>query len=179
MLLALIIACEIGFWVLIVLGLLARYTWRRPRAGLVLLALTPVVDLVLLVATTVDLARGATATVAHGLAAAYIGVSVAYGHKMIRWADTRFAHRYAGGPAPVRLYGRQYAVESWKDVVRTLVAFGIATGILRLVDLVAGDAGNLDALTGFSRVLGLVVVIDLLWAISYTVWPKAAPRSPA
>ena len=54
----------------------------------------------LLVATVIDLGQGATADFTHRLAAASIGVSVAFGHSMIRWGDQRFAHRFAGGPEP-------------------------------------------------------------------------------
>ena len=50
----------------------------------------------------IDLRAGATADVFHGLAAIYVGVSVAFGHRMIRWADEHFAHRFAGGPPPKR-----------------------------------------------------------------------------
>jgi len=85
--LAIIVGCEIGFWVLILLGLCARYVVRLRRTGLVLLAMTPVVDVVLLTATAADLMAGATATVFHGIAAIYLGFSIAYGHKMISWAD--------------------------------------------------------------------------------------------
>ena len=105
MLVALIVACEIGFWVVLGSGLVARYLLGRRRLGAILLALAPVVDLVLLTATVIDLSRGATADFAHGLAAAYIGFSVAFGHSMIRWADARFAHRFAGGPRPPRPHG--------------------------------------------------------------------------
>src|SRR5262245_37285979 len=102
MLVTLILACEVGFWILLVSGLAARYLWRRRRLSTVLLAAVPLVDLVLLAATVVDLQRGATAGFAHGLAAAYIGFSVAFGPSMIRWADERFAHRFAGGAPPWR-----------------------------------------------------------------------------
>ncbi len=56
----------------------------------------------------IDLARGATAGFGHGLAAAYLGFSVAFGHGLIRRADERFAHRFAGGtaPAPRPRHGR-------------------------------------------------------------------------
>jgi len=102
MLLAVIVAAEIGFWVLLTAGLGTRYLLRRRRLGAILLASVPVVDLVLLVATVIDLRGGATADFTHGLAAAYIGFSVAFGHSVIRWADQRFAHRFAGGPPPWR-----------------------------------------------------------------------------
>lgn len=97
MLVTIIVACEVGFWVFIAAGLIARYPLRRPRLGAVLLICAPVVDLILLGASAIDLSRGAPAEVAHGLAAAYIGFSVAFGHGMIRWADERFAHRFAAG----------------------------------------------------------------------------------
>lgn len=116
LILAIIIACEIGFWVFVVLGLLARYVLRWRRTGAVLLAMTPVVDLVLLTAVIINLQGGGTATFFHGLAALYLGVSIVYGHKMIKWADARFAHRFACGPAPVKRYGREYTQECWKDV---------------------------------------------------------------
>jgi hypothetical protein len=175
LILAIILACEIGFWVLIVAGLLARYALRRPRTGVVLLALTPVVDLVLLTATVLDLRAGATAGVVHGLAALYLGFSVAYGHKMVRWADTRFAHRFAAGPAPTRSYGARHTKECWRDVGRTAVAVLIAAGLLHLLTVLVGDPGRTGAVTGLHPVLGIIFLLDLIWAVSYTLWPKKQP----
>jgi len=57
------------------------------------------IDVALLVATTMDLSRGANATFVHGLAAAYIGFSIAFGGVSIRWADSWFAHKFADGEA--------------------------------------------------------------------------------
>ncbi|MBG9582404.1 membrane protein, partial [Bacillus thuringiensis] len=54
----LIVACEIGFWIVITLGLLTRYILKKNKLGLFFLALTPVIDLILLVVTGVDLYRG-------------------------------------------------------------------------------------------------------------------------
>src|SRR5918998_1454330 len=100
MLVAIIVGAEIAFWVVLAAGLVARYLLGRRTLGAVLLAAAPAVDLVLLTASVIDLSRGASAGFAHGLAAAYIGFSVAFGHSVIRWADARFAHRFAGGPPP-------------------------------------------------------------------------------
>jgi hypothetical protein len=66
---AVIVAVEIAFWVLLAAGLTARYVLRLPRVGAALLIAVPLVDLVLLGATVIDLRGGATARVAHGLAA--------------------------------------------------------------------------------------------------------------
>ena len=73
MILAVIVAVEIAFWVLLAAGLTARYLLRLPRVGAGLLIAVPLVDLVLLGATVIDLRGGATASAAHGLAAVYIG----------------------------------------------------------------------------------------------------------
>lgn len=175
LILAIIIACEIGFWVFVVLGLLARYVLRWRRTGAVLLAMTPVVDLVLLVAVIIHLQGGGTATFFHGLAALYLGFSIAYGHKMITWADSRFAHRFAQGPAPVKRYGWAYTKDCWKDVARTTLAVGIAAGILWLLTALVDDPGRTSALMGFYPILGTWFMIDLIWAISYSFSPKKRP----
>nr|WP_218875716.1 hypothetical protein [Leifsonia naganoensis] len=167
------------FWVFIALGLCARYLVRRRRTGAVLLALSPVTDLVLLAATALDLAGGGTATAAHGLAALYLGFSVAYGHAMIRWADARFAHRFAGGPAPVKLAGAAYTRACWRDLLRTMIGAVVAAAVIGLLAVIAGDAERSAAITAFLPILGIVVAVDLVWAVSYTIWPRPAPRTGA
>lgn len=175
MIIAIIIGCEVGFWVLIVLGLGARYVLRLKKTGLTLLAMTPVVDIILLVATAMDLISGATATVFHGIAAIYLGFSVAYGHKMITWADLHFAHRFANGPAPIKLYGRGYAVECWKDVARTALAVTVALGTIWLLTLVVDSSDRTSALNELNSIFMLVFSIEVLWALGYTLWPKKPP----
>jgi hypothetical protein len=174
-----VIVCEVAFWVAVLGGLTARYVLRRPRLGTAMLVAAPVVDLVLLALVTVDLLGGGTASWHHGLAAVYIGASVAYGHRMVAWADTRFDHRFAGGPAPERLSGRRHTARCWGDVLRTgalvLIAGGLLGGLMALVD----DPVRTAALRGTFPVLGIALVAELLWAISYTVWPRKAVLSSA
>jgi len=55
---AVIAGCEIGFWVLLAAGLVARYLLRLPRVGIVLLAAVPLVDVVMLVSSVIDIHRG-------------------------------------------------------------------------------------------------------------------------
>lgn len=95
-----IIACEVGFWIFVLAGLIARYVFNQRKLGNLLLICTPIVDLLLLVATVIDLKNGAVATTVHGIAAIYIGVSIAFGHRMIAWADVRFAYYFRNGPKP-------------------------------------------------------------------------------
>ncbi|MEW9531975.1 hypothetical protein [Microbispora sp. NPDC049125] len=71
--LAVVIGCEIGFWVLLAAGLLLRYALRLRRASGMVLLCVPLVDVMLLVAAVVDMRSSATvATWQHGLAAAYL-----------------------------------------------------------------------------------------------------------
>ncbi|MGH3013230.1 MAG: hypothetical protein ACRDMY_15535, partial [Gaiellaceae bacterium] len=83
MVVATIVAAEIAFWLLLASGLVARYGLGRPGVGMALLVATPLVDLALLAATTIDLRRGGEAALPHALAAAYIGVSVAWGKRIV------------------------------------------------------------------------------------------------
>ncbi len=175
MILAIIVTCEIAFWVAIGLGLVARYPLHRPRLGLVVLASVPLIDLALLVATAVHLRSGATAGVEHGVAAIYIGFSLAYGHRLIAWADVRFAHRFAEGPPPPRFYGAAYARHCWGDVARTSVAAVIAGGLTAGLVWWIGDPTRTAELTQNYRWLVLVWSLDLLWAISTLIWPRRAP----
>lgn len=172
MILVAIVVCEVAFWVAILGGLGARYLLRRPRLGAGLLILAPVIDVVLLALVAVDLLGGGTASWQHGLAAIYIGISVAYGKRMVAWADVRFKHRFAGGPAPERLTGTRYTIKCWRDVLLTTAAVGIAAAILGAIILIVDDADRTSALSGYFNTLGVIFAIDFIWALSYTIWPK-------
>lgn len=144
-----IIGCEVGFWILLVIGLALRYLARRPRAGAIVLLLIPVVDLILLGAAALDLHQGAEPGWGHSVAAIYLGVSVAFGHRMVSWADGHFAHRFAGGPKPVKppKYGRAKAIREWQDFGRLLVAVGITIGCTLVLKGAAATPEQAAALT--------------------------------
>lgn len=173
MLLAVIAACEIGFWVVLGAGLVARYLLRRPRLGGALLLCVPLIDLVLLVVTVVDLRRGATATFGHGLAAAYLGFSVAFGHSMVRWADQRFAHRFAGGPPPWRPPKSGWARTryEWREWGKAMLAWAIACALLGVAILLVGDPGRTAELAAWIGRLSVVVVIWLIFPVWATLFP--------
>ncbi|MEV7907759.1 hypothetical protein AB0P04_39735, partial [Streptomyces anulatus] len=86
MVLAIIIGCEIGFWVLLGLGLASRYLWGMRRLSTVLLVSVPLLDVILLVAAIVDMRGGAEGDWRHGLAAAYLAYSIVFGHRTLKWA---------------------------------------------------------------------------------------------
>ncbi|TLS50943.1 hypothetical protein FE782_18010 [Paenibacillus antri] len=170
-----IVACEIAFWIVIGLGLIVRYVFHKKALGLALLALTPVIDLILLVIAGFDLRSGATATTAHAIAAVYIGVSVAFGKSMIQWADDRFRYYVTKqGAKPAKRYGMEYAKHYMIGWVRHLVAYAIGAGLLLLTHWLVGDAARTEALMGTARLWTLVLGIDFLIGVSNFVWPKRA-----
>ncbi|MFB8273979.1 hypothetical protein [Nocardia colli] len=171
---ALIIGCEVGFWVLLLLGLAVRYLTSARRLSNVLLASVPLVDVVLLAASVIDLRRGGEASLTHGLAAIYIGVSIAFGPQMIDWADQRFAHRFAGGPAPVRppKAGRAHAARERVQWFRHLLAYTVAAIVLGLFTLLVGDLDRTAPLWGVLAPWGLILAIDFVISFSYTVMPR-------
>lgn len=166
-LVVLIVACEIGFWVVLGAGLLARYALRRRRLGAVLLVCTPLVDVVLLAATVFDLRSGGEATTAHGLAAIYLGVSVAFGHGLLRWADQRFAHRFAGGPPPVKPPKRGPAKVryEWREWGKFVLAWAVAGAVVLLLTVVTGSPERTQPLWGQ---MGGMTVVGLVWLVG---WP--------
>ena len=127
-----IIACEVGLWVVLGVGLALRYLARLQRTSTVVLAAIPLLDVVLVVATALDLHRGNPVGMTHGLAGVYLGFSVAFGPSIVRWADVRFAHRFADGPAPVKgpKSGPQKRARLWREWFRVLIAASIASVVL-------------------------------------------------
>jgi hypothetical protein len=177
MLIAVIVAAEIGFWVLLAAGLIARYPLNRRKLGAILLASVPVVDLILLIATVIDLSNGATAGFTHGLAAAYIGFSVAFGHSVIRWADQRFAHRFAGGPPPWKppRGGAARARYEWREFGKAALAWAIASALLLVAIAIVGDADRTQELLAWIARLSLVLAIWSIWPISHTIGAMSRP----
>ncbi|MFF2083029.1 hypothetical protein ACFVVM_04605 [Nocardia sp. NPDC058176] len=164
-----ILGCEIGFWVLVVGGLLLRYAVRLPRAGMVTLALVPVLDVVLVIAVAIDLHRGGEVGFAHRLAGIYLGCTVMFGHRIIQWLDERFAYRFAGGPAPVKVpkYGPERSRKEWADFARWLGAAAIAAVLTVALSYTVADAAQREQLMSVFGTLGVITVI---WLLTGPVW---------
>ncbi|UVI36771.1 hypothetical protein [Brevibacterium spongiae] len=90
-----IVIGEALFWVFLLAGVCARYLLRWRTASTILLIATPLIDIVIIVLTYIDLYRGATSDFSHGLAAFYVGFSVVFGPELIARVDRRFAKRYS------------------------------------------------------------------------------------
>ncbi|WP_203247829.1 hypothetical protein [Sporosarcina beigongshangi] len=168
-----IVACEIGFWVVILLGLITRYLFKREKLGFFLLALTPVIDLILLIVTATNLYNGATATQVHALAAIYLGVSVAFGKSMIRWADERFVYYIQKqGQKPIRKTGLAHARHSLKGSLQHGLAYIIGAAFLMAMIYFIDNPTKTEALSGTLKVWAIVLGIDLVISISYFIWPR-------
>lgn len=166
---ALILGCEIAFWVALFSGLAFRYVVRWRRVSGFLLLCVPLIDVALLAFTVLDLRRGTTATFAHGLATAYVGFTVAFGPMMISWADQRFAHRFAGGPAPSRPPSRGWAsvLYELKLWVRCLFAVCITWLLLFAVIAFVDQPGKTEALETWYRI---PVGIAFFWLVFGPLW---------
>jgi len=174
----LIVGCEVAFWLVLLLSLVVRYLLHRKAFSRWLLLSLPLVDVLLLVFTALDLSAGTTGTFAHGLAAVYVGFTVAFGSIAVRWADAHFAYRFASGPAPSKVppggWGAvRFDFELW---LRCIAAWVIALTLIEaLVAYVANDAVTQPLLVWDKHGFGCVV----LWFIFGPVWSLLLVRRGA
>lgn len=181
MIVTLIVLCEVGFWVLLAAGLALRYVARKPRLGAAVLLCEPLLEVVLLVVTAMDLKNGAEPGLRHGIAAVYIGFTVGLGHSTIKWVDARVAHRFAGGPPPVKppRYGMARAAHEWRTAARWIVAAVTATALLQAAIWYIGESGDTGSLQTWQQKMLWVIGINLAIAGGYTVFPKQEPEDRA
>ena len=174
----LIVACEIGFWIVLLLGLACRYLFRRELLSRALLLCLPLLDLLLLVFTAIDLRQDVTATFAHGLAAAYVGFTVAFGAMAVTWADAHFAHRFADGPTPPKAPSRgwpsvRYELNLW---ARCIVACIITMLLVEALVLFVGAGESTQPLLAWQKhAFGCIVIWFLfgpVWSLA-TSWRRA------
>jgi hypothetical protein len=97
---------------------------------------------------------------------------------MVRWADVRFAHRYAGGPPPKPKprHGAAHAAYERAGWARHLLAWAVGVGLMGLAVLVVGDVARTQALLDTVRLWSVVLVVDGAISLSYTVSPRR-PRA--
>lgn len=165
-----IIACEIGFWVVLGLGLAVRYLAGLRKLSTVLLLCVPVLDALLLALIAWDLlANGTTADFTHGLGAVYLGFTIAFGHQIIARVDAWFAHRFAGGPAPVPTpkSGMARVKYEWRQWFRMVLCAVIASGVLGGITLLVDDSSRtIELLAWIARVW----LVTGIWLIGWPVW---------
>ncbi|GHA83098.1 MULTISPECIES: hypothetical protein [Streptomyces] len=178
MIVTLIVLCEVGFWVLLAAGLALRYVAKKPRLGAAVLLCEPLLEVVLLVVTAIDLKNGAEPGLRHGLAAVYIGFTVGLGHSTVKWVDARVAHRFAGGPPPVKppKYGMARAAHEWRTAARWIVAALTAAALLQAAVWYVGGDGDTGSLRMWQQKMLWLIGINLVIAAGYTLFPKQEPK---
>lgn len=165
----LIVGCEVAFWLVLLLSLVARYVLDQVALSRWLLRSLPLIDLMLLVFTALDLEGGTTATFAHGLAAVYVGFTLAFGGMAIRWADARFAHRFAAGPKPPAVPSGGWGLLRFDLLLwlRCIGAWIIALVLVQALIAYVGDMAATEPLLAWYRyAFGSVVV----WCVFGPVW---------
>ncbi|GLC88973.1 hypothetical protein [Lysinibacillus piscis] len=167
-----IITAEIAFWIVIIFGLISRYAFKMPKLSIFFFALTPVIDLLLIILTIVDLKRGTPAAISHGIAAIYIGVSIAYGKTMIAWADDKFQQWFLKKPKKIRLTGKEKALHEMNMLARHIIAFVIGACALYGMVILVGTNTDATPLLQIMRIWGIVLVIDVIISLSYVFFPS-------
>lgn len=165
-----ILASEIGFWVLLGAGLIARYLLRARQVSTALLLGVPVLDGVLLALLTWDmLVNDAVASPIHGLGAAYLGFTIAFGRALIARVDAWFFHRFAGGPAPSKppAAGRARVVREWREWGRMVLCAAITCAILGVIILIVDDPARTAELQMWFLRIG---VVTAAWLLGWPVW---------
>ena len=165
-----IVCAEILFWVFLLSGLFARYALRLKTLGLVLLALTPVVDIVLIALTYIDLHRGAAASFFHGMATVYVGFTVMFGPAIVRAMDAKFLRRYGGSgggaeesESPTSSSGSESREDARRSWLKACSACGIAGVLIAIAIAIIGLSGS------FWLIYWLVVLASIVVA-----WPFIA-----
>ena len=169
---AAIVAAESAFWALLALGLGLRYVGRHNRLSLWVLRCVPVVDVLLVAFVAADVAAGAPPNRGHALAAVYLGVTIAFGHSTIAWADRWFRYRFAGGPRPTkRAKGSRAAVRAiWREWLRVVLAVAVAAALI--LGLIAATASPIPAdvatlsTSPYWATLAQMGVITVIWFLA-------------
>lgn len=184
-LLILVLGCEIAFWLVLLFGLVARYLLRWQKLGLYCLYSIPLIDLLLLIVTVIDLRNGTEASFFHGLAAAYIGFSVVFGHSLIQWADEHFAYRFANGDKPAST-----PVGGWPNLryelilfAKALVACAITFALVRAMMWMVGDFDKTVALYLWDNMMKALAffwfVFGPLWSVVFRLYRSEPEKDKA
>jgi hypothetical protein len=177
MLIWLIIFCELGFWIFLFGGLFVRYIIKLPKLGSSLLLCVPLLDVILLAATAYDLRSGTTAEFAHGLAAAYLGFTLVFGHSVMKWADNYFAYKYNGQDKPNERYGWTYTKYEWGQWFKGILACCIASAILYLAIIFVNNDTKTEALADWMFILPSLMFFWFLFGpLWYTIFQKTKPQ---
>ena len=130
-----IILAEIAFWLCLFGGMILRYALKLPKAGIALLAATPLIDFALLVYTFWSVADMNYANFFHGFGAFYVVFSIIFGKDLVQAMDRRWR-----GSSDIS--GEGFNRPSRDNLVRCVAACAITIVILAAMIAVTGLAGS-------------------------------------
>jgi hypothetical protein len=174
----LIIGCEISFWLALFLGLAVRYFLQRKRLSFFILLGMPALDVALLGVTALDLRSGTPANFAHGLAAAYVGFTVAFASIAVSWADQRFAHWFTNAPAPVKPPKHGWPALRYELLLWTRCLAAVVITLVLLVALIAyvnNDSATQALYEWFRMAIGSAIfwfIFGPLWTLLFSSWRR-------
>lgn len=134
MILAIILA-EVAFWLCLFGGMILRYALKLPKAGIALLAATPLIDFALLIYTFWSLADTNYANFFHGFGAFYVVFSIIFGKDLIQALDRRWR-----GSSDIS--GEGFNRSSRDNLIRCVIACAISILILVAMIAVTGLTGS-------------------------------------
>ncbi|SFA70594.1 MULTISPECIES: hypothetical protein [unclassified Bacillus (in: firmicutes)] len=168
----LIILAEVCFWIFIILGLVTRYVFKKEKLSILLFGATPLIDLILLIFTAFDLKSGAEATFVHALAAIYIGVSLAFGKQMIKWADIKFQYHFLKiDNRPAKLFGIERGKKEMEGFFRHLIAYLIGATLLVGMKYLLKETTDTEYLISTLRTWSVILGLDFFISLSYRLFP--------
>lgn len=151
-------------------GLVTRYLLRRKQLSTVLLVGVPVLDGVLLTLLAWDmLINDTVASFAHGLGAVYLGFTLAFGRSIISRVDAWFAHRFAGGRAPVKVpkHGLARMKYEWREWFKMVLCAVISLAILAAFIALVNDPVRTEELNAW---IYRVLIVTGVWLVGWPVW---------
>lgn len=154
-----ILVAEISFFTALMLGLVCRYALGWRTVSTILLASTPLIDLVIVILTYVDLANGAVPDITHGLAAFYVGFSVVFGPDIIKAIDSRVPRSHKQATVDER--ARRHRSDPMRDWKRSIVAGALTLAILAVGIVVTGWGDS------FWLIYWMIVVVFTVLAWGY------------
>jgi hypothetical protein len=99
---------------------------------------------------------------------------------MMRWADQRFAHRFADGPAPWKppASGAARVRYEWREWGKCVLASGIACAVMLVLIFLVSSPDHTRALwSDMMPRLGVITAIWLIWPVSRTFGKEKTPTS--
>jgi len=189
-----LIGAEVSFWALSVAFLLLRYLFDLGRASVVVLALIILDDLFIAGLGALDYLRTGEFAIYQFIAAAIIVYGLTFGKQDFKRLDAylkRRVARWKGQASPPEVSRQKTGHEKARYERRrwyghlAIFAVGqvilLATGDSWIAAQLAGNVpgGESSGLMQAGRIWCLVFLIDTIWSLSYTVFPRRTQTSRA